>query len=123
MASEQTSSTSPGSWFVLWGMLLLSIWMAPAPDAIKRLMVARGLLVLLALGSAVAASLRVRDDDATGARSGFVRCAGALVLAVGLWATGAPLVIETVSVRAVVLALAGRCPPTSFVMDLLREPA
>jgi hypothetical protein len=122
MASERRASSAPGNWFLLWGLLLLSIWMAPAPDSVKRLLAARGLLLLLALGAAIAAGLRLSSgNDKPGARAGFVRAAGWLLLGGGLWATNAPLVLESVAARAAVLTVAGACLLISFVIDLSRE--
>ena len=117
-----SASSSPGSWFLLWGMLLLSVWMAPAPDSTTRLMVARIGLALVAVFAAIAAGLRLRSgSDLAGATAGFLRSAGALMLGIGLWATNARFVIESVALRATFLTLAGLCLLISLALDLARD--
>ena len=115
------ASSAPGSWFLLWGMLLLSIWMAPAPDSATRLMVARIGLALVAVFAAIAAGLRLKSGERAGAPAGFLRSAGALMLGAGLWATNARFVIESVALRATLLTLAGLCLLISLALDLARD--
>ena len=123
MTSERRSSSSPGGWFLLWGMLLLSIWMSPVPaDTSVKVTYTRVALVLVAIGTAVFAALQLERDRAR-AFAAFLRAIGTLALAAGIWSASGPWVIQTVPARAAVLTFAAACLLAAFVRDLAREPA
>jgi hypothetical protein len=123
MASESRAQSSAGTWFLLWAMCLLAIWMSPAPtDTALKLNFARAGLALAGVYSLVRAVLWQRSGrEPARARSAYVRGVGAFVLAAGLTAANAKLVIESTPLRGAVLTVAGVCLLSAFVIDLARE--
>jgi hypothetical protein len=124
MASERRDPPSFGNWYVLWGMLLLAIWMAPAPPVPIKVNFARALLLLFTVYSVIRAALWARGGRAPArARAAFVRSAGAFMLAAGLGGVNVAYVIQTLPLRVGVVTVAMVLLLAAFVLDLAREPA
>jgi hypothetical protein len=118
-SASSATGTGAGGWFVLWGMCLLAVWMSPAPAAPLKYQAVRVALVLVGLGTLIAAALR--KNDRARARAAFLRGAGAFALAAGLGTAGSAFVIQTTALRAAVLTVAGVCLLVSLLIDLARE--
>jgi di/tricarboxylate transporter len=122
MASEQRAQSSTGNWFLLWGMCLLAVWMSPAPpDTALKVNFVRVALALAGVYTLFRAVLWQRSGEPARALAGFVRGAGAFVLAAGLTAANAKYVIESTPLRVAVLAVAGVCLLSAFAIDRARE--